>query len=254
MELSETGGILYVIGMGCGSREGMTLEAVHAVEASDLIIGYTVYTDLMRELFPEKEMRSTGMRKETQRVNLALDEAGHGKNVSLICSGDAAVYGMAALSLELCEKRRAAGEMVPEIRIVAGVTAALSGGALLGAPLTNDFALISLSDLLTAPEVIEKRLRCAAEGDFVIVLYNPSSKGRPHHLKKACEILLQIRPADTCCGYVRQIGRKGQESGILSLRELADFPADMFTTVFIGNSATVFLDGRLVTPRGYRDV
>ena len=254
MEQSEKDGILYVIGMGCGSREGMTLEAVHAVEASDLIIGYTVYTDLLRELFPEKEMRSTGMRKETERVNLALDEAGRGKTVSLICSGDSAVYGMAALSLELAGKRKQAGERVPEIRMIAGVTAALSGGAILGAPLTNDFAVISLSDLLTPPETIERRLRCAAEGDFVIVLYNPSSKGRPHHLKKACEILLQIRPADTCCGYVRQIGRKGQESGILSLEELRDFQADMFTTVFIGNSATAAMDGRLVTPRGYRNV
>ena len=244
-------GKLYVVGTGCGSREGMTLEARSVIAQSDLVVGYTVYTNLLRELFPEKEMRATGMRRETDRVTMALEEAAGGKTVALVCSGDAAVYGMAALAIELGEKMR---EAVPEIIIVPGVTAALSGGAVLGAPLTSDFAVISLSDLLTPWEKIERRLRAAAEADFTIAVYNPSSKGRPHHLKKACGILLEILPAETCCGYVRQIGREGQESGLMTLGELRDFQADMFTTVFIGNSDTVVISGKLVTPRGYRDV
>ena len=243
-------GVLYVVGFGSGSPEGMTIEARRVIGKSDLIVGYTVYVNLLQDLFPKKEMRETGMRQETERVRMALEEASRGKTVSLICSGDAAVYGMAALAIELGAHMK----HQPRIEIVAGVTAALSGGALLGAPLTNDFALISLSDLLTPAETIEKRLRAAGEADFVIVLYNPSSKGRPAHLRHACEILLESRPADTCCGYARCIGRAGEESGILSLGQLRNFSADMFTTVFIGNSDTRAVGGKLITSRGYRNV
>ena len=192
---------LYIVGFGCGSREGMTIEAEKAIGRSNLVVGYTVYTELLREYFPEKEFYSTGMRQEKQRVEYALEQAESGRTVSLICSGDSAVYGMAGLAFELSKKYPNA-----EIEPVAGVTAALSGGAILGAPLTHDFAVISLSDLLTPIEKIYKRLRCAAEGDFTIALYNPSSKKRADYLEKACKILLEYKSPDTVCGYVKNIG------------------------------------------------
>ena len=240
---------LYIVGFGCGSREGMTIEAEKAIGRSNLVVGYTVYTELLREYFPEKEFYSTGMRQEKQRVEYALEQAESGKTVSLICSGDSAVYGMAGLAFELSEKYPNA-----EIEPVAGVTAALSGGAILGAPLTHDFAVISLSDLLTPIEKIYKRLRCAAEGDFTIALYNPSSKKRADYLERACKILLEYKSPDTVCGYVKNIGRQGQESRVLTLRELENTQVDMFTTVFIGNSETKSIGGKMVTPRGYENV
>ncbi len=239
---------LYVVGFGSGSRDGMTAAAEKAVLDSELVVGYTAYTDIISRFFPDKPVMSTGMRKERDRVLLALNEA-RDKNVALVCSGDPQLYGMAGLALELSGS-------FPEtdIEIVPGVTAALSGGAVLGSPMTHDFAVISLSDLLTPMEKIEIRLRCAAEGDFVIALYNPSSKKRADHLRKACDIILAYRSPDTVCGFVRNIGRDGQESRILTLAELRDTQVDMFTTVFIGNSETKVIDGRMVTPRGYRDV
>ncbi len=240
---------LYVVGFGCGSREGMTLEARTAVEDSDLIVGYTVYTELLRQFFPEKEYYCTAMKQEKERVRYALLEAKKGRKVSLICSGDSSVYGMAGLAYELSAE-------YPDVEIesVAGVTAALSGGAVLGAPLTHDFAVISLSDLLTPMDKILHRLKCAAEGDFTIALYNPSSKKRRDYLKRACEIMLQYKSPETVCGYVKNIGREGQESGVLTLAELKDKQVDMFTTVFIGNSETKNIGGKMVTPRGYKNV
>lgn len=165
----------------------------------------------------------------------------------MICSGDAGVYGMAGLLLEL-------GREFPdcEVEVISGVTAALSGAAVLGAPLIHDFAVISLSDLLTPWELIEKRLACAAEGDFSICIYNPSSRKRNDYLKKACRVLLETKAPDTVCGLVRNIGREGQSFRVLTLAELAETETDMFTTVFVGNSATRVIDGRMVTPRGYR--
>lgn len=239
---------LYVVGFGCGSRSGMTIEAQQAIERSSLVVGYNTYTDIISSFFPDKPVMSTGMRKERERVELALQEAAD-KDVALVCSGDSQLYGMAGLALELAEA-------YPEtdIEVVPGVTAALSGGAVLGSPMTHDFAVISLSDLLTPMEKIEKRLRCAADGDFVIAIYNPSSKKRADHLKKACDILLSYRSPETVCGYVRNIGREGQESRILTLAELRETPVDMFTTVYIGNSETREISGKMVTPRGYRNV
>lgn len=240
---------LYVVGFGCGSREGMTLEAQTAVEKSGLIVGYTVYTELLQQFFPEKEYYCTAMRQEKERVRYALSEAAKGRTVSLICSGDSSVYGMAGLAYELSAQ-------FPEVEIesIAGVTAALSGGAVLGAPLTHDFAVISLSDLLTPMDKILHRLKCAAEGDFTIALYNPSSKKRVDYLEKACEIMLCYKSPETVCGYVKNIGREGQESCVLTLAELKNTQVDMFTTVFIGNSETKIIGGKMVTPRGYRNV
>ena len=240
--------MLYVVGIGAGGSDGMTIAARQAVIESELIVGYTKYAELLKKDFPEKEYVSTGMRQERERVETALREAGN-KTVSLICSGDPQLYGMAGLAYELSRE-------YPEVRIeiVPGVTAAFSGGAVLGSPLTCDFAVISLSDLLTPAEKIKKRLECAAESDMVIVLYNPSSKSRADYLKKACDIVLKYRAEDTVCGYVRNIGRDGQESRLLTLSELRNTEADMFTTVYIGSSDTKIISGKMVTPRGYRNV
>lgn len=240
--------MLYVVGMGAGSRDGMTLAAEQAILSSELIVGYTKYTEILKEHFLGKKYVSTGMRQECERVERALKEASD-KTVSLICSGDPELYGMAGLAYELSVN-------YPDtvIEVVPGVTAAFSGGAVLGSPLTSDFAVISLSDLLTPAEKIRKRLECAAECDMVIVLYNPSSRNRSDYLKKACDIVLQHRSGETVCGYVRNIGREGQESCVLTLAELRETAVDMFTTVYIGSSETKIAGGKMVTPRGYRNV
>jgi len=238
---------LYVIGLGPGGAEYLTGEARAALEAAEVICGYTGYIELIAPLYPEKETFATPMRRELERCRRALELAQSGRTAALVCSGDAGVYGMAAPVLELLP----AYENV-EAEIVAGVTAALSGAAALGAPLGHDFCVISLSDLLTPWECIEKRLRCAAEGDFVICLYNPSSRRRSGHLRRACEIVLRFRGEETACGIARNIGREGAETRLLTLAELRDAAVDMFTTVFIGSSSTRELGGYLVTPRGYR--
>lgn len=240
---------LYVVGIGPGNREGMTIEAVKAIEGSDLIVGYTVYTELMRGIFPEKKYYSTAMTQERERVVYALEKAAEGLTVSLICSGDSGVYGMAGLALELTENYPQI-----DIEIAAGVTAAISGAAVLGAPLGHDFAVISLSDLLTPWEKIERRLECAAMGDFAVAIYNPSSKKRGDYLKKACEIMMKFKAENTVCGYVKNIGREGETYEILTLSELKNIEADMFTMVFIGSGETVNLNGKMVTPRGYKNV
>ena len=240
---------INVVGIGPGAWEKMTVEAAEALQNSDTIIGYTVYIDLVRDHLPGKEFLSTPMRKEVDRCVLAFEEAEKDKKVSMICSVDAGVYGMAGLMYEV-------GERYPEVslRIIPGVTAALGGAAVLGAPLIHDFCLISLSDLLTPIEKIEKRLAAAGEADFAIVIYNPQSRKRSDYLQKACDILLQYRKDDNVCGIVENIGREGESMKILTLRELRDTPVNMFTTVFIGNSQTKIVNGHMVTPRGYRNV
>ena len=240
---------IYVTGLGPGAADQMTIRARKVLEKCPVIIGYTVYIDLIREEFPDKTFLSTPMRKETDRCRMAFAEAQKGQDVAMVCSGDAGVYGMAGL---ICE----VGKDYPDvgIEIVPGITAASGGAAVLGAPLMHDFAVISLSDLLTPWEKIERRVRAAAEADFVICIYNPASKKRADYLKKACEMILEFRRPETVCGIVRNIGRDGETYEILSLEQLRDTQVDMFTTVFIGNSNTMELNGRMVTPRGYKDV
>ena len=240
---------IYVTGLGPGASDQMTIQAGKALEKCPVIIGYTVYIDLIREEFPDKTFLSTPMRKEAERCRMAFAEAQKGQDVAMVCSGDAGIYGMAGL---ICE----VGKDYPdvEIEIIPGITAASGGAAVLGAPLMHDFAVISLSDLLTPWEKIERRIRAAAEADFVISIYNPSSKKRADYLKKACEMILEYRSPDTVCGIVRNIGRDGETYEILSLERLKDTQVDMFTTVFVGNSNTMELNGRMVTPRGYKDV
>ena len=235
-----------VIGLGPGAGADLTGRALAALEACDLIVGYTSYVALLEGMFPEKERRATGMRREVDRCRMAVEEAVQGRAVALVCSGDPGVYGMAALVYEVAQ------DYPPiDIEVVPGITAACGGAALLGAPLTQDFAVVSLSDLLTPWEVIETRLTLAARADFVLCLYNPASRGRPDHLKRACAVLLRELPAETPCGYVRHVGRAGEEAHTCTLGELGAVPADMFTTVFVGSRRTQLLDGKLVTPRGY---
>ena len=239
---------LYVIGIGPGEVGQMTGKALDALKEVDVIAGYGVYVNLIKPLFPEKEYLVTPMRREVDRCNMAIDAAMSGKSVAMISSGDAGVYGMAGLILELAQDKEL------EVKVIPGVTAALSGGAVLGAPLTHDFAVISLSDLLTPWDKIEKRLELAAEADLSIALYNPSSHRRSDYLQKACDILLRHASPETVCGIVRNIGREGEEYKVMTLRELREYQADMFTTVFIGNSQTRAINGKMVTPRGYRNV
>jgi len=240
---------LYVIGIGPGEYEQMTLKAIHAMEKSEVIIGYTVYVDLVKEHFPGKEFLTTPMKKEVDRCVMAFEEAKKGKVVSMICSGDAGVYGMSGLMYEV-------GVNYPEVEleIIPGVTAATGGAAVLGAPLIHDFCLISLSDLLTPWEKIEARLLAAAEADFVVCLYNPSSRKRSDYLQKACDLMMQYKNPETVCGIVSYIGRDGEHYEVMDLKTLRDTKVDMFTTVWVGNSQTKEINGKMVTPRGYRNV
>lgn len=237
---------IYIIGMGPGNEAMMTIEAMQALEKSDVIIGYTVYVNLLGERFAGKEMLSTPMRQETERCRLCFEEAKKGKQVALICSGDAGVYGLVSLMYEI-------GRDYPDTELVVlpGVTAANSGAAVLGAPINNDFCVISLSDLLTPWEKIEKRLMAAATGDFAIAIYNPSSHKRKDYLMRACDILLRVMEENRPCGYVENIGRDGTKAHICTLKELRDINVNMFTTVFIGSSDTEVLNGKLITKRGY---
>ena len=242
-------GKLFVVGIGPGNYENMTVRADRALAQCDAIVGYPVYVELVRGRYPEKEFCATPRTRETKRCRMALDMALEGRTVAMVCSGDSGIYGMAALIYELRGENSQ-----PEIEVVPGLTAACSGAAVLGAPLTHDFAVISLSDRLTPWEKIEKRLECAALADLSVVLYNPASHGRPDHLRRACDILLRTLPETRPCGIVRMIGREGEQRRLMTLGELRDAEVDMFCTVFIGNSATRLIAGELVTPRGYRDV
>jgi len=237
---------VYAVGIGPGGEEFFTQEAKAALERADVIAGYTVYVDLVKDLYPDKETYTTPMKQEIERCRWAIEKASTGKTVAMVCSGDAGVYGMAGLLFELADQYEDV-----EIEVVAGVTAANSGAAVLGAPLGHDFCLISLSDLLTPWELIEKRLHCAAEADFAICIYNPRSKKRADHLQKACSIIMEHKSPDTVCGWVKNIGREGQEFNIVTLAQLEQEPIDMFTTVFIGSASTKVIAGRMVTPRGY---
>ena len=239
-------GRIYIVGIGSGCYEQMTIQAVKALELCDTIIGYQVYVDLVKPYFSGKEFLSTPMTKEVERCRMCFEEAGKGKTVAMICSGDAGIYGMTGLMNVI-------GKDYPDISLetVCGVTAAVSGAALLGAPLIQDFAVISLSDLLTPWEKIEKRILAAAQADMIICLYNPSSRRRHDFLQKACDLILKYAAEDTVCGVAENIGREGETYALYSLKELRSVPVTMFTTVFIGNSQTVVVNGKMVTLRGY---
>ncbi|NLB22861.1 MAG: precorrin-3B C(17)-methyltransferase [Clostridium sp.] len=238
---------IYVVGLGPGNFSQITPAAQEALKAADVVVGYTTYINLIQDLLGDKEVVATGMRSEIERCEQAVELAKQGKQVAVVSSGDAGIYGMATLLYELL-----AEETEIDLEVIPGITAANAAAAVLGAPLANDFAVISLSDLMTPWEVIEKRLEGAAQADFVICLYNPMSKTRRDYLAKACEIALKYKSADTICGVVRNALRPGQSDQIMSLAELKDSEVDMFTMVIIGNAATHLMKGRMVTKRGYQ--
>ena len=240
-------GTLYVVGMGPGEKKQMTGQALEVMGRCQVIAGYTVYVDLVRGLFPQKEFLTTAMTREEERCRKAFECCMMGKNTAMICSGDAGVYGMAGLILELAQQYPGV-----RVRIVPGITAACAGAAVLGAPLMHDFAVISLSDRLTPLEDIWNRVEAAAKSDFVICLYNPASKGRPDFFRQACTRILKYRKGNTVCGLAVNIGREGEETEVLTLEKLKDRRVDMFTTVYIGNSHSMQIGSYMVTPRGYR--
>ena len=238
---------IYVVGLGPGDTNYLAPKAREVILQSGVIAGYTGYIELIPELVKGKEIIATGMKGELERCEAAIDAALKGKQVCVVSSGDAGIYGMAALLYELAGKHHRI-----EIEVIPGITAAVSAAAILGSPLTNDFAVISLSDLLTPWETIEKRLDSASAADFVLCLYNPQSKKRSGCLEKACAVILRRKPPETMCGYVRNAFRGDEtESRICTLTELSKAQVDMFTTVIIGNSGTRIINGKLVTVRGY---
>lgn len=241
------GGKIYIVGIGPGTEKMMTPQAAFALKDSDVIVGYPVYLKLLGEKYQEKEFLSTPMKQEVKRCELCFEAAEKGKTVAMVCSGDAGVYGMASLLYEMSGNYPSC-----ELFVIPGITAANSGAAVLGAPLNHDYCVISLSDLLTPWEQIEKRLKAAAMGDFCMAIYNPSSKKRADYLMRACDILLENGVEKTrACGYVENIGRENTVYETCTLEELRNCKVNMFTTVFIGNSNTKIINGKLVTPRGY---
>ena len=242
-------GRLTVVGFGPGGKEDMTLRAVHAIESADIVTGYTTYVKLLQEFFPDKEYKATGMMKEVDRCRMAIEDTLSGKNVAMVSSGDSGIYGMTGLIYELADEMGAD----IEIESVAGVTAASSSAAILGAPRMHETALGSRSDLMTPIESIMKRVDCAGQSDFVIALYNPKSHGRTEYLGQATDILLKYRSPETPVGIVRQAGRKDQSKTVTTLGKLKEADVDMFCTVVIGNSRTYVKDGVMITPRGYRE-
>ena len=239
--------MIYVIGIGPGCESLMTLEAINAMKDAEVIVGYKTYIELVKDFIVDKEVVQNGMRKEIERCREAIEIAKTGKKVAVVSSGDAGIYGMAGLILELVTKE----ECNIEVKVIPGVTASIGAAAVLGAPIMHDFCHISLSDLMTPWEVIEKRLRLAAEADFVICLYNPRSKGRSEHLAKAFEIMGEFKDKSTPVGIVKDVGREKEEKFICTFETMDFERVDMTTMVIIGNKATYIHDDLIITPRGY---
>ena len=246
---SHSRGRLAVVGLGPGSPEHMTGRARQAIAEADIIVGYKTYVELITDLIDGQEVLSTGMTREIERCELAIERAVAGNKVAVVSSGDPGVYGMAGLILELLHRDDTYKKI--EVEIIPGVTSATASAARLGAPLMHDFTVISLSDLLTPWELIQKRLHAAGEGDFVVVLYNPSSRRRTEHIVTARSILLKYKTAATPVGIVRNAEREGEEIILTDLENMLQHPIDMFSTVIIGNQTTTRLGQYLVTPRGY---
>lgn len=267
---------IYIVGTGPGDADYITPRAIEAIRASDVIVGYKTYIELIKELIKDKEVISTGMTREIERAKKAVELAMSGKNVSVISGGDPGIYGMAGLVLEILraveqQSIRAAvnkklddipyykttgllhywSAALPDVEVIPGISALNACASRLGAPLMHDFVCISLSDRLTEWSLIEKRLELAAEGDFVTVLYNPKSKGRPEHINRARDIFLRHRAPETPVGIVRGAMRSKEEVVIANLKDILDYDIDMQTTVIIGNSQTYVWNNWLITPRGY---
>lgn len=241
-------GKIYVIGLGPGNREHMSKRALDAIIDSEVVIGYKTYIHLVEDLLEGKEVIDSGMRKEVERCNLTIDKALEGKKTCIISSGDAGVYGMAGIMLEVKYERN----VDIEIELVPGITAASAAASVLGAPMMHDFSVISLSDLLTDWELIKKRIECASMGDFIIALYNPRSKGRVHQIEEAREIMMKHKDKSTPVGIVRNAKRDGEEVIVTDLENMLNHPIDMLTVVIIGNAKTYVKNGKMITPRGYK--
>ena len=239
-------GKIYVVGIGPGKKADMTFKAYEKMKNSDIIVGYKTYTDLIKEYFPNTEIRSSSMMKEVDRCLEVLDLAKAGKNVALISSGDAGIYGMAGIMYEIINENDDI-----EVEVIAGVTATNAAAAIVGAPIMHDYVTISLSNLLTDWELIKKRLELAAQGDFIVSLYNPKSKGRTTQIAEAQQIMLKYKSKNTPVAIVRNAGRENEEYEITTLENMLDFEINMLTIVLIGNSNTYVKNGKIITPRGY---
>ena len=238
-------GKIYVVGIGPGKKPDMTYRAYKAMENSDVIIGYKTYINLIKEYFENKELINSPMKKEVDRCQDALNIAMEGKTVSLISSGDAGVYGMAGIMLEIVDDSI-------EVEIISGVTATNAAGSVVGAPIMHDYVTISLSDLLTDWELIKKRLDLAAQGDFVVSLYNPKSRGRTTQIEEARDIMLKHKSKSTVVAIAKDIGRDDEEYVLTTLEQMLNYDIDMSTIVIIGNSNTFIKNGKMITPRGYK--
>jgi precorrin-3B C17-methyltransferase len=239
--------MLTVIGIGPGSEAMMTQEAIAALQEAEIVVGYKTYTHLVKPLTGDKQVIKTGMCKEIERCQTAIELAQAGHNVALISSGDAGIYGMAGLVLELVTSQ----QLDVEVRLVAGITASIAAASLLGAPLMHDFCHISLSDLLTPWPVIEKRIIAAASADFVICFYNPRSRGREGHLARAFELMSEFTSPQTPVGVVKAAGRKKEQKWLTTFGEMDFEPVDMTSLVIVGNKTTFVRNGLMITPRGY---
>ena len=235
-------GKLYVIGIGPGGLEHMTLKAKEAIEKCNIVVGYNKYIDMIKPLVENKELFSTGMRGEEARCKKAL-ELSKDNIVALISTGDSGIYGMAGLILQMQNDE--------EVEVIPGVTASSAEGSVIGAPLMHDNCNISLSDLMTPYDLIKKRVRNAADSDMIISLYNPRSKGRPHYLREAIEIIKEYRKLDTPVAVVRHALRDGQEFRMFTLENFDEEVVDMFSIVIVGNSQSFIKNGKFITPRGY---
>ena len=239
---------IYVVGIGPGNLEEMTLRAKKALEDSKIIVGYSTYIDLIRDYFPDKDFISSGMTREVERCKLVLEKALEGNDVALVSSGDSGIYGMAGVMLEVMET---SGQTIP-VEVIPGITAASAAASILGAPLVHDFAVISLSDLMTPLELIYKRIEYAAMADFVMCFYNPKSRSRSEYIGVARDIILKYRPPETPAGIVRNAGREDETQVVSTLADMLDNEIDMFTVVIVGNSQTYVKNGKMITPRGYK--
>ena len=243
-------GVLFLVGIGPGDHRDMTARSIAVLRNCDVVVGYRRYIELVEPFIAGKEVISSGMTREIERCSTAIAAACRGKKVSLISSGDPGVYGMAGLALEIVEKQKLRHKLA--IEIVPGLPVINAAAARLGAPLMNDYAVISLSDLLTPWEVIVKRLTHAAQSDMVICIYNPKSSNRSWQIKEAQSMLIQYRRKDTPVGLARNLGRKGETVTITTLARMLRYKIDMVTVIIIGNSTTTLRAGRMITPRGYK--
>ncbi len=242
-------GKLYVVGFGPGGYEHMTKKAIDVIERADVVTGYTTYINILKEYFPNKYYIATPMMQEVKRCEMALEEAKKDQVVAMVSSGDSGIYGMAGIIYQLADEKGLSEDV--DIETVPGVTAASAAASVLGAPLMHDFAVISLSDLMTPLDLIMKRVDCAGQGDMIVCLYNPKSKKRTGYVEQAAEILMKYRKKETPVGIVRNAGRKDETMTITTLEKLKEAEIDMFSVVIVGNSQTYVKNARMITPRGY---